>query len=299
MAVNPYFNNFPSQRRMANEHHLMEDVIVESIKMMGHNCYYIPRESLDTVDYIYGETTQVKFHHAFLIEMYLANVEGFEGDGDFFSKFGLEIRDNSNFILSRRSFAQRVPTTLRERPQEGDLIWVPVMHRMFEVKFIEKKLMFFSMGNRHPYVYEMRCEDFRYNNEPIHTGIEEIDDVQKDNAYAVEFDVTEIPNTVVRNYQIDEVVFQSPDITYANNYFRALVRDWDRPNSVIHVYEALGDYRENQTLRGNTSNAVWKVVSVANNKAENIMYDLSDNEYLAEDNTLILDLSELNPFGTP
>ena len=86
MAVNGYFNNFPGQSRINNEHMLMEDVIVESIQVMGHNVYYIPREALDNVDMIFGESTKVKFKHAYLIEAYLANVEGFEGDNDFFSK---------------------------------------------------------------------------------------------------------------------------------------------------------------------------------------------------------------------
>ena len=140
MPVSGYFNNFPGQNRLLNEHRLMEDVIVESIQIMGHNVYYIPRESFDDMDIILGESTKVRFNRAYLIEAYIANVEGFEGDGDFFSKFGLEIRDNSNFVISRRSFEKIVPSTLRTRPQEGDLVWVPVMHRMFEVKFIEKKI---------------------------------------------------------------------------------------------------------------------------------------------------------------
>ena len=126
MPVNGYFNNFPAQNRLGNEHSLMEDVIVESIQIMGHNCYYIPRESLDDMDMIFGEATKVKFNRAYMIEAYIANTEGFEGDGDFFSKFGLEIRDTSNFVISRRSFARHVPSALRERPQEGDLVWVQI-----------------------------------------------------------------------------------------------------------------------------------------------------------------------------
>ena len=135
MAVNKYFNNFPSQERMTGESLLMESVVDESIQIMGHNIYYIPRESVDNADLIFGESTKVRFEHAYLIESYIANVEGFEGDNDFFSKFGLEIRDTSNFIVSRRGFARVIPSTLRIRPQEGDILWVPLMHRMFEIKF--------------------------------------------------------------------------------------------------------------------------------------------------------------------
>ena len=134
MATNRYFNHFPGQNRLGNEHHLMEDVIVESIEIMGHGVYYIPRESFDQGDMIFGEYSKSFFKKAYMIEAYLANVEGFEGDGDFFSKFGLEIRDTSNFVISRRSFKRIIPSTLRTRPREGDLVYIPVLHKMFEVK---------------------------------------------------------------------------------------------------------------------------------------------------------------------
>ena len=106
MAVNRYFNNFPSQNRLNNEHRLMEDVIVESIQIMGHDVYYIPRDSYDDGDQIFGEYSKSRFTKAYSMESYIANVEGFEGDGDFFSKFGLEIRDTSNFVVSRRAFTK-------------------------------------------------------------------------------------------------------------------------------------------------------------------------------------------------
>ena len=118
MPVNRYFNNFPARHSGYNPHSVLEDVVAQSIQIMGHDVYYILRESLDDIDYIFGEATKVKMKHAYLIEAYLANVEGFEGDGDFFSKFGLEIRDTTNFVISRRSFVKNVPTTLRQRPQE-------------------------------------------------------------------------------------------------------------------------------------------------------------------------------------
>ena len=151
MATNGYFNNFPSQQRAWNEFGLMEDVIVESIKIMGHNVYYIPRESFDEGDMVYGEYAKSNFNNAFLIEAYLANVQQHGGQQDFFSKFGLEIRDQDSFILSRRSFLNIVPSTIRTRPQEGDLVYVPVLHKMYEIKFIEQELMFHSLGKRLPF----------------------------------------------------------------------------------------------------------------------------------------------------
>lgn len=295
MPVSGYFNNFPGQNRLLNEHRLMEDVIVESIQIMGHNVYYIPRESFDNMDIIFGESTKVRFNRAYLIEAYIANVEGFEGDGDFFSKFGLEIRDNSNFIISRRSFEKIVPSTLRTRPQEGDLVWVPVMHRMFEVKFIEKKLMFFSLGNRHPFVYEMRCEDFRYSEEKIDTGIEDIDAVEEENAYTIKLNLA---TSGTGNFAHDEIVYQSPDGTWANNTAYAHVSQWYKSNGMMLVFDVTGSFANGTPLYGNTSGAVFNTITM-DDRSDLNKYDLEDNEYFNSDTTLILDLSELNPFGVP
>ena len=102
MAINRYFNNFPGKNRLNNEHRLMEDVIGESIEIMGHQVYYIPRESFDDGDMVLGEYSKSAFNKAYMIEAYLTNVEGHSGQQDFFSKFGLEIRDDDNFIVSRQ-----------------------------------------------------------------------------------------------------------------------------------------------------------------------------------------------------
>ena len=129
MAVSHYFNNYSGVA--TNEQRLMEDVITESIKIMGHDVYYIPREGFNATDILFGENPQSKFERAYHMEMYLANVEGYEGDGDFFSKFGLEIRDTSNFVVSRLTFEKYVPSSLAIRPREGDLIFIPVMNKIF------------------------------------------------------------------------------------------------------------------------------------------------------------------------
>lgn len=295
MATNGYFNNFPSQNRLGNEHSLLEDVIVESIQIMGHNCYYIPRESLDDLDMIFGETTKVKFNKAYMIEAYIANTEGFEGDGDFFSKFGLEIRDTSNFIISRRSFAKHVPSALRERPQEGDLVWVPLLHRMFEIKFIEKKLMFFSLGNRHPFVYEMRCEDFRFSEEQFDTGVAEIDEVEEENAYTIKI---KLNTTGSGSFNDGEIVYQSTDGSWANNTAHATIKEWYKANGTMFLYGVKGEFANNANVYGNTNHAIYKINGTIDTTTDFITNDLTDNEEFANNSILILDLSEINPFGT-
>ncbi len=276
----------------------MEDVIVESIEIMGHELYYIPRDSYDSGDMIFGEYKNSKFTKAYNMEGYIANVEGFEGDGDFFGRFGLEIRDTSNFVISRRSFAKNLPTSLRVRPQEGDLIYVPLMHRLFEIKFIEKKLMFYSLGNREPYIYEMRCELFRFSEEAIDTGIEEIDEIEQENAYTQKLN---LPITGFNNFFDNEVVYQSPDGTWANNVAHAEIRDWYKANGTMFVVGITGQFSSNgaNTLYGNTSGAQFSVSSVGDEKNDYVKFDIFNNSDFDTGADLILDLSEVNPFGSP
>jgi len=278
----------------------MEDVIVESIQIMGHDVYYIPREALDSVDLIFGEATKVKFKHAYLIESYIANVEGFEGDGDFFSKFGLEIRDTSNFVMSRRSFSRFIPSLLRRRPQEGDLIYVPLMHRIFEIKFVEKKLLFYSLGNREPYIYEMRCELFRYSEEQFETHVEEIDQVEEDNAYTQKINLsTSAVLGYVGNFIDGEIVYQSADGTYANNTSSAELKEWYAANGTMFIYNIKGSFVAGSSVIGNTSKVRYNLVSLTDEKNDFVTNDFFNNEDFDQGAELILDLSELNPFGSP
>jgi hypothetical protein len=294
MAVNRYFNNFPGQARFNNEHMLVEDVIAESIQIMGHNVYYIPRESFDNGDMIFGEYSKSMFHKAYMIEAYLANVTGFEGDGDFFSKFGLEIRDTSNFVLSRRSFSRFMPSTVRNRPQEGDLLYVPVLHKMFEVKFVEQELFFHQVGKRLPYVYELRCEAFRFSQDEIDTGVDEIDLVAEENSYAIRLNVS---TTGSGSFIDDEVVYQSPDGTWANNTAYGKIREWHKANGVMFIYDITGNFTANN-LYGNSSLALY-IVSGKDDKTDYVKYDIYNNEDFDTGADLILDLTETNVFGTP
>lgn len=297
MAINRYFNNFPGQNRFNNEHRLMEDVIVESIEIMGHQVYYIPRESFDNGDMIFGEYSKSKFDKAYSIEAYLANVEGFEGDGDFFSKFGLEIRDTSNFVISRRSFTRGLPTSTRHRPQEGDLVYVPLMHRMFEIKFIEKKLMFYSLGNREPYIYEMRCELFRFSQDEIDTGIDEIDQVAEENSYTMKLNLA---TTGVGSYFDGEIVYQSTDGTYANSTSHATIKEWYAANGAMFIYDITGNFTANSTLLyGEESKASYYTLSIDDEKNDYVSFDIFDNKDFDTGADLVLDLSEINPFGKP
>lgn len=290
MATSHYFQHFSPAA--TGEQNLMEDVIVESIQIMGHNCHYLPREAWNGDDKIFGENPQSKFTRAYTIEMYLANVEGYEGDGDFFSKFGLEIRDTSNFVVSRRAFERYVPSSIAIRPREGDLIFVPVMNKIFEIKFVEEELMFFSLGKRNPFIYELRCELFRYSNEQIDTGIDEVDHVEHTLSYTIQLHL----GSGAGDYRIGEYVYQGP--SFLTSTASAEVKDWDTGNNMIYLMNVKGEFANGIVLIGNESNTRY---AVANSDliGDFTVYDIFDNRDLQTEADLIINTSESNPFGRP
>ena len=290
MPTNHYFRPFPGNVK-TNEQNLFEDLLVESVKIHGHDIYYIPRETWDDTDQIFGENMQSKFERAYLIEMYIANVDGYEGDGDFFSKFGLEIRENSNFVVCKRSFTKTIPSNITIRPREGDLLYVPVMTKLFEIKFVEEELMFFAKGNRIPYIYELRCETYRASNEQFKTGVEVIDQADVDASYTVQLTLTGSGN-----YNIGEVVYQGNSFNAATA--SAKVSNWEPTNNTIYLVEIKGTFTTSANLVGNTSQTI-RTISTSDTQGDYVLYDFFDNKQIQSEANAFIDLSETNVFGMP
>jgi len=171
MATSLYFNNFGSSM----EQYLIEDLVIESIKIHGHDIYYLTRTA-GAKDDILNEDDLSEFKRADFLEMYIKNIDGFEGEGDFLSKFGLEIRDEMTLTIARRTFELEVSTyTNNDRPLEGDLIYFPLTKKMYEIKFVEHEPVFYQMGALQ--MYDLRVELFEYSQERFNTGVEEIDNL--------------------------------------------------------------------------------------------------------------------------
>jgi len=168
---NFYFENYGNSM----EQSLIEDLIVESIRIYGVDTWYIPRNVVAKDD-IMNEDDLSTFTEAHMLEMYIKNVDGFEGEGDFLSKFGLQIRDSMTLTVAIRSFNQEVGAyTEQTRPKEGDLIYFPLNRKVFEVMHVEHEAIFYQLGKLQ--TYDLRCELFEYSNERFSTGVLEIDSI--------------------------------------------------------------------------------------------------------------------------
>ena len=172
MATSVFFNNFAA----SNEQNLLHDLIIESIRIYGEDMVYIPRK-LNNYDQMLGADDASSYETAILVELYIKSVDGFGGDGNFMSKFGLQIRDQVVFSIAQRVFAQEVATiTTQLRPNEGDLIFFPLNDKCFQIKYVKKQEMFYPLGTLP--TWELTCELFEYSNETLNTGIPEIDKLQ-------------------------------------------------------------------------------------------------------------------------
>jgi len=170
MATNVFFQNYS----YFNEQQLIDDLVIESIQIYGLDMVYLTR-NLEAVDTILNEDDLSIFNAAYEIEMYVKSVDGFQGEGDFLSRFGLQIRDSAVFSLAIRTFERYVTRidSSKVRPNEGDLIFLPLNGKFFKIMHVEHESVFYQSGALQ--VYDLKCELFEYSNERFETGREDVD----------------------------------------------------------------------------------------------------------------------------
>ena len=178
MPTNFYFQS-GNTSGTTNEQRLLEDLIIESMKIYGHDVYYLPR-TIANKDPILGEDPLSYFNQAYPLEMYLENTEGFEGEGELLTKFGFEFRSNATFVVARRRWEESVGRNadalqLPERPAEGDLLFFPKTKTFFQINYVDFLNPFYQLGKI--YTYRMSCQVFEFSSETIDTGVEEIDSI--------------------------------------------------------------------------------------------------------------------------
>ena len=181
MALNAFFDQGGGldSTGFSLEQQLIENLYTEAIKIYGFDVFYIPR-TLVNVDKIFNEDELSKFTSAHSIEMYLQSVDGFEGEGDFLSKFGVEIRDRASFVVVKSRWSSAVDDNasliVEGRPNEGDLIYFPLTKGLFEITFVEHENIFYQANNI--YTYRIDGERFVYSSEKIDTGVAAIDAIE-------------------------------------------------------------------------------------------------------------------------
>jgi hypothetical protein len=318
VATNFYFQPFP-QDQITNEQLLVEDLVIEALGIYGMDVYYMPRTSRDPngIDKLYGEDTLKQYVSAHPIEIYLENITGMDGEGDFISKFGLEIRDEITVLVSRRRFKYAVGSTnynrprigdivatenqAPTRPREGDLIYLPLLKGFFEITMVEHEddqAMFYTLGRGrggNVYVYAIKLKKYVFSEEVITTGKQEIDDIAFDYYRKTRLSV---PVSGTGTFTKGEIVYQGIDL--ANSTAQAIVHTWNAARHV-DVVQVQGTFISGQSLKGNTSNAIWTMDEPENNliTTDNAFEDVQDNFVIETESDSIIDFTEANPFGEP
>lgn len=306
MPTNLYFNNFPANQ-ITQEQLLIEDLVIEAMQIHGMDVFYLPRTSRDQVDYLYGEDTLKQYRTAYPIEMYLENVTGMEGEGDFISKFGLEIRDEVSLLVSRRRFKYATGASNLIRPREGDLVYIPLVENFFEITFVEHEndqAMFYTLGRGrggNVYVYALKLKQLVFSDEIISTGVEEVDEQIRDHYRRSQLNMR--LGVGAGTYANDEIVFQSSDGTVANASATAIVHSWSSTVSSrkLDVYRVIGTFANGSNTIGATSGAYYTTSGTIDTGAfdDTVFEDINDNSRIESESDSIIDFTEINPFGEP
>ena len=284
MPTNVFFNH-----AVQTEQHLYEDLVVEALRMYGHNVFYLPREVIEE-DSILNEDVQSKFGDSYQVEMYIENTDGFEGEGDLMSKFGVQIRDQATFIISLRTWERFISLddnlATSFRPNEGDLIYFPLSGSMFEIKFVEHEDPFYQVGKL--FVFKLQCELFEYSQEDFDTGIGDIDLIEDEQAYTTVMTMTSGNG---QNYVVNENITKSGTVV-------GEVVAWNNITSKLTIKDVTTTLATTDVLVGATSTAQYTINSIDDRmvfsndaSAQNKDFEDQDSNYL--------DLSEVNPFGEP
>ena len=305
MPRNVYFS-----QAVRSEQNLYEDLIIESLKIYGQDVYYIPSVLVNR-DNILGEDPASKFDDAYLIEMYIENTEGFEGSGDLYSKFGLDIQDDVKFIVSKRMWNQGIgkfsSNVISPRPQEGDLIFLPMTNKFFEISFVEHEQPFYQLQNLP--VYQLTASLFQYADEDFDTGIDVIDDQTAEAAFQIHMDITTSGGNFPEKGETVRQTISSGVQVFGEVFERTKTSDTNGKLVLVNIgVTGSNDAKDflvdaTKPLVGDTSSVsvtITKIYGLADTTgeafvsdgaAENITYEAFESGFM--------DFSETNPFGEP
>ena len=274
----------------AQEQTFIENLIVESIEIYGLDIYYMPRTYVNR-DTILGEVENSRFTQALQVRAYVNNVEGWEGQGELLSKFGVRIEDKTTFVFSREKFTSAVDDNavlnVEGRPNEGDLIWFPATKHLFEIQFVEAERPFYQLGKG--FVWECQCELFQYADEALDTGVAEIDGIEAAFANAI---TVNFAAGGTGTFTVGEVV------AGGTSNVTAEVKAWNATDRQLQVYNRSGIFTIPETVTGQTSGAAWTSASYNTLNNVNTADSIDTNFGFETADDDIIDFTEGNPFGS-
>ena len=305
MPTNVFFSP-----KVNTEQYMFEDIIIESIKMYGQDVFYMPRKIVQR-DTILGEDIESEFNSANTIEMFIENTEGFEGEGNIFQKFGMEIRDEATFIVAKRSWQKLVGVWNSDinddRPREGDLIYLPLSKSFFEISYVEHEQPFYQLSNLP--VFKLQARLFEFNEEEFNTGVAEVDSIENNFGYQEIFDVGSVSGTFEIGERIKYVSVQASEVDVTPvveevNISAQLLQIDGVKMTVNQIETTDGLYHTfgvSNTLVGITSGAtatITQVYDVSSSVDNTFTTDLAARNFNFENEADdIIDFSESNPFG--
>lgn len=277
MATNVYFNT-----GTRTEQTLYEDLIIEQLKVFGQEAYYIPR-TIVNLDKLFGEDPLSEFNDSYMVEMYFENAEGYEGDKELVSKFGLEIRNEASFVVAKRRWRQLVSHDQNlinsDRPNEGDLVYVPHIKAVFEISFVDHDEPFYQLANLP--VYKLKCHLFEYSHEKIDTGVTEIDLIQDEHS----LDMRE------HEMLTEQQGFFTERLTFEDGSL--ILGEYEEIFGDTLYISAEDQYHEGSISleTGDNHKIILESydIEVIDKKAQNNLFEILDDD--------VLDFSESNPFG--
>ena len=287
MATNRYF-----KQKVRSEQNLFEDLVIESLQMFGQDVYYLPREIINK-DQLFLDDVPSRFSDAYKIEMYIENAEGFEGEGDLFTKFGIELRDQANFVVSRKRWTQLIGSNLEKqnfRPREGDLIYLTLTNSCFEIRRVETETPFYQLSQLP--TFRLQCELFEYSGEDFDTGVDTIQDIEQEGSFKYNLSV----DSGGGRFIVGETVTQVFD-TYQMKGEVAFASDSGNTLHLIHSGATDGLFHEWTTTKsiiGDQSQHVVTPTSI--NQINDILND-NQNKTFDDFESDFLDFTESNPFG--
>jgi hypothetical protein len=290
MATNRYIS-----QKHREEQGLYEDLIIEAIQFYGQDVYYLPREIVEKEE-IFLDAIESQFSDAYKIEVFIENSEAFDGEGDIFTKFGIELRDQATFVIARRRWKQLIGDRLSEahfRPREGDVIYLPLSESLFQVMKVETETPFYQLSQLP--LFRVQCELFEFSDEDFDTGIASIDQIEVEGAFQYELQMPGRTEGDDSYYIVGEEVSQVSD-SYT---LRGEVTSWNsdtRMLKIAHTRADDGQWHEWETDKPVVGQYAQLTPVSEEESVTQIQQDAQNKKFNDFANDFV-DFTESNPFG--